>query len=186
MTWYELFLFFHVAMAAIWVGGGAMMQLFGLRTMQASDPSRMASFAGDIEFLGMRVLTPASLLVLLAGIGMVVESDFLGFGDDWITLGLILYAVTAIAGMAFFGPEGGRIKKIIEAEGPQSPAALAKIRRLLALTRADLMLLFLVIFVMTVKPTWDDTWLWVAVAFFAALGVLLVRNGLKAKLAGAT
>ena len=31
ITWYEFLLFFHISMATIWVGGGAMIQFFGLR-----------------------------------------------------------------------------------------------------------------------------------------------------------
>jgi hypothetical protein len=62
---------------------------------------------------------------------------------------------------------------------------LAKLQRVLALTRADLMLLFLIIFDMAVKPSWGDGSLWIAVLAFAALAALLVRNGMKAQL-GAT
>lgn len=186
MTWYEFLLFFHVSMAVIWVGGGAMMQLFALRAMAAPDPMRMAEFAGDVEYIGNRVLIPTSLLAFGSGIWIVLDSDFWGFGDDWITLALILFAITFLAGALFFGPESGRIKETIEAEGPTSPAALARIHRLLALTRADLMLLFLIIFDMAVKPTWDDVWLWVAIAAFAVLGAVLVRQGLNTKLASAS
>jgi hypothetical protein len=39
----------------------------------------------------------------------------------------------------------------------------SRIQRLLALTRADLMLLFLIIFDMSVKPSWGDVRLWIAV-----------------------
>jgi hypothetical protein len=42
-------------------------------------------------------------------------------------------------------------------------------QRLIALTRADLMLLFLIIFDMSTKPEWGDLSLWVAIAGFAAL-----------------
>ncbi len=31
MSWFELLLFVHISMAVIWVGGGLMMQLFGIR-----------------------------------------------------------------------------------------------------------------------------------------------------------
>ena len=56
-------------------------------------------------------------------------------------------------------------------------------QRLIALTRADLMLLFLLIFDMSTKPEWGDLSLWVAIAGFAMLAGILVRNGLNAKLA---
>jgi uncharacterized membrane protein len=185
MTWYEFLLFVHIAMAVIWVGGGAMMQFFGLRTISAPDPMRLVQLGQDIEWIGSRVLVPSSLLAFLSGILLVIDSDFWGFGDDWIVIGLILFAITFLAGALFFGPESGRVAKLAEAEGPTAPVVQAKLQRLLALTRADLMLLFLIIFDMSVKPEWGDGSLWIAVLVFAALAVLLVRNGLNAQLAGA-
>ena len=184
MTWYEFLLFVHVSMAVIWVGGGTMMQFFGLRAINAPDPMRLAQLGQDIEWIGNRVLVPSSLLAVVSGILLVIDSDFWGFGDDWIVIGLILFAVTFLAGALFFGPESGRVGKLVAAEGPTSPAVQARLRRLLALTRADLMLLFLIIFDMSVKPEWGDASLWIAVLAFAALGALLVRNGLNAQLGG--
>jgi len=186
VDWYEFLLFFHISMAVIWVGGGAMIQVFALRAMRDPDPKRLADFTGDVELIGSRMLVPVSLLAFLAGVLLVTDSDFWTFGDDWIVIGLILFATTFLAGALFFGPESGRIKKQLQAEGPSSPAVQARIQRILALTRADLMLLFLIVFDMAVKPTWDDAWLWIAVAFFAVLGVVLVSHGLRSKLAAAT
>jgi uncharacterized membrane protein len=185
VSWYEFLLFVHIAMAVIWVGGAAMMQFFGLRAINAPDPMRLVQVGQDIEWIGTRVLVPSSLLAVVSGILLVIDSDVWGFGDDWILLGIILFAITFVAGAFFFGPESGRVAKLAEAEGPSSPVVQARLRRLLALTRADLMLLFLIIFAMSVKPEWGDAWLWIAVAFFAALAGLLVRNGLNAQLAGA-
>ena len=185
MSWYELLLFAHISTAVIWVGGSTMMQFFGLRAIQAADPRRLAEVGGDIEWIGNRVLIPASALAVVTGILLVIDSDFWGFGDDWIVLGLLLFAITFLAGALFFGPESGRLGKLAEAEGPTSPAVQAKLRRLLALSRADLMLLFLIIFDMSVKPEWGDASLWIAVLAFAALAALLVRDGLNTRLAGA-
>ena len=162
-----------------------MMQFFGLRAINAHDPMRLVQVGQDIEWIGTRVLVPSSLLAVVSGILLVIDSDVWGFGDDWILLGIILFAITFVAGAFFFGPESGRVAKLAEAEGPGSPVVQARLRRLLALTRADSMLLFLIIFDMSVKPEWGDAWLWIAVAFFAALAGLLVRNGLNAQLAGA-
>jgi uncharacterized membrane protein len=185
MTWYEFLLFVHVAAAAVWVGGAAIMQFFGLRAMRAPNPMRLVDLGGDIEWIGQRVLVPASALAVVSGVLLVIDSDVWGFGDDWIVIGIILFAITFLAGALFFGPEAGRLGKLAEAEGPTSPAVLAKLQRLLALTRADLMLLFLIIFDMSVKPSWGDGSLWIAVLAFAALAALLVRNGMNAKLAAA-
>jgi uncharacterized membrane protein len=183
VSWYEFLLFFHISMAAIWVGGAAMIQFFALRALRAPDPARLAEFSGDVEQISNRVFIPASLLAIVSGVWMVIDSDFWSFGDDWIVIGLILFAITFLAGALFFGPESGRIKKLIEAEGPTSRAVQARIQRILALSRADLMLLFLLLFDMAVKPSWGDLWLWVAIAGFAALAGVLVRNGLNTPLA---
>ena len=185
MSWYEFLLFVHVSVAVIWVGGATMIQFFALRTLRVPDPMRLAEFSGDVEWVGTRVLMPASLLAVVSGVWMVIDSDFLGFGDDWIVIGIILFAITFLAGALFFSPEAGRIKKLIQTEGPTSPAVQARIQRILALTRADLMLLFLIIFDMTVKPEWGDLWLWVAIAGLAVLGGVLVRNGLRTRTAEA-
>jgi uncharacterized membrane protein len=185
MTWYEFLLFAHIAMAATWVGGAAMMQFFGLRAMRATNPMRLAELGADIEWIGNRVLVPSALLAVVSGVLMVIDSEVWGFGDDWIVIGIVLFAITFLAGAAFFGPESGRLGKLVEAEGPTSPAVLAKLKRLLALTRADLMLLFLIIFDMAVKPQWGDASFWIAVLVFAALAALLVRNGLNAQLGAA-
>jgi uncharacterized membrane protein len=184
MTWYEFLLFAHIAMAVVWVGGGAMMQFFGLRAINAPDPMRLAQFGQDVAWIGNRVLVPSSLLAVVSGILLVIDSEFWGFGDDWIVIGLLLFAITFLAGALFFGPESGRLGKLVEAEGPTAPVVQERMRRLLALTRADLMLLFLIIYDMAVKPEFGDASLWIAVLVFAALGALLVRNGLNAQLAG--
>ena len=55
MTWYELFLFVHILMAIVWVGGGVMLQLLALRVLPANDAARTAGFAGDVEQIGTKV-----------------------------------------------------------------------------------------------------------------------------------
>jgi uncharacterized membrane protein len=186
MSWYEFLLFAHISMAVIWVGGATMVQFFALRAIRTADPMRMAEFGQDIEWSANRTLVPASGLAFVTGVLLVIDSDFWGFGDDWIVIGLALFAITFLAGILFFGPESGRLGKLAESEGPTSPVFQARLQRMLALTRADLMLLFLLIFDMATKPSWGDLSLWVAIAGFAALAAILVRNGLKSKVGSAT
>jgi uncharacterized membrane protein len=105
MSRYEFLLFVHIATAAIWVGGATIMQFFGLRAMRAPDPMRLVDLGGDIEWIGSRVLIPASALAVVSGVLLVIDSDVWGFGDDWIVLGIVLFAITFLAGALFFGPE---------------------------------------------------------------------------------
>ena len=152
MSWFEGLLFVHIAMAIIWIGGALMMQFFGIRASMSGDPARMAVLGQDIEWIAHRVFTPASLLAFVSGILLVVESDFYGFGDDWIVMGLVLYATTFFAGILFLGPESGRIGAL-----PPGPEVGQRILRLIMLARLDIVLLFLIVYVMTVKPQWDDS-----------------------------
>jgi uncharacterized membrane protein len=153
MTWGQFLLFVHVAVAIIWIGGGLMMQFFGLRASTSGDPARLATLGQDIEWIANRVFIPASLIAFLSGVLLVVEIDGIGFGDDWIVIGLALYATTFLAGLLFLGPESGRIGALLE-QG--SPEAGRRTLRLIMLTRLDLVLLFLLVYDMTVKPSFDD------------------------------
>jgi uncharacterized membrane protein len=174
MTWSEFLLFFHVTIAVIWVGGGLMMQFFALRVTMSGDPGRMATFGQDVKWIADRVFIPGSLLAFASGVLLVVDSDFYGFGDDWIVIALALYATTFFAGLLFLGPEAGRVGKLT-AEG--SPEAGPRTQRLLMLSRLDLVLLFVMLYVMTVKPSFDDTAsiLWGVAGALVAGGLVVWR-----------
>src|SRR3954453_18086261 len=169
MTWYDFLLFVPISCAAVWVGGSSVMQFFGLRALGARSADRLVDFLGDIEWIGFRVLLPFSLGAFAAGVGLVWNAAFWQFGDDWIVIGLALFALTFLAGLLFFGPEGGRVGKLVETEGPSSPAVQARIKRLIVLTRIDLVLLFLILFDMAVKPSFSDGWTIVGALLGAAL-----------------
>ena len=187
MSFYEFLLFAHIAGAAIWVGGGTMIQLFAFRATRSDDTDRIANVAQDIEWVGSRILVPVSLLTFLLGLWLVIDGDGIGFGDDWIVIGLVLFAATFLAGAGFFGPESGRIAKLVGLHGAGSPEAQARIRRLLILSRIDLVVLFLMIFDMAVKPTFSDGWtLTLALVAAVALALLLtVRRRPTAEAAAA-
>ena len=174
MTWYSFLLFVHVALAVIWVGGGLMMQFFGIRAAMSGDPTRFATLGADIKWIADRVFIPASLLAFVSGILLVVESDFYGFGDDWIVIGLVLYATTFLAGLLVLGPESARVGKLT-AEG--SPEAGPRMLRLLLLSRLDLVVLFALIYDMTVKPDFGDaaSILWGAAGAAVAAGIIYWR-----------
>jgi uncharacterized membrane protein len=174
VTWFSFLLFVHVAMAVIWIGGGLMMQFFAMRASMSGDPSRMAAVGQDIHWIANRLFIPASLLAFVSGLLLVIESDFYGFGDDWIVIGLALYATTFLAGLLYLGPEAARVGKL-SAEG--SPETGARSARLIFLARLDLTLLFLIIYDMTVKPDFGDaaSILWGVVGAAVAAGVVYWR-----------
>jgi uncharacterized membrane protein len=174
MLWSEFLLFVHVSLAVIWVGGSLMMQFFGIRASMSGDPSRFATLGADIKWIADRVFIPASLLAFLSGILLVVESDFYRFSDDWIVIGLALYATTFFSGILVLGPESARVGRLT-ADG--SPEAGPRALRLMMLSRLDLVVLFLMIYDMTVKPDFDDaaSVLWGLVGGAVAAGLIYWR-----------
>ena len=174
MTWYTFFKSVHVTAAAVWAGGAFMIQAFAFRILRTGDARRQADFAKDSEVVGMRVFMPATWILLLAGIGMMVNLHW-SWGQNWVLFGLIAFAVSFAVGAGFLGPEGGRIAAVIERDGPESPEAQARIRRILLISRCELVVLVTVIVNMVVKPTGNAGWFWGLLAFMVA-GIALVLS----------
>lgn len=151
MTLYESLVLVHVVMAVVWVGGGATLNILAIRAQRAKDPDRLVALARDVEWVGTRVFMPASILLLIAGIWAAAEGDW-EFSQAWISIGFAGYIFSFLAGILFFGPESGRIAKLIEAEGAASPTVQARLGRLLTFTRIELVILIVVIWAMVVKP----------------------------------
>src|SRR5919204_83600 len=130
-----------------------------VRILASGDGRRQAQFAQDTEVVGMRTFMPASLVLFLAAIGMMINAHW-SWGQNWIVLGLIAFGLSFVIGAGFLGPESGRLAKLIASEGPESPAVKARIRRILMVSRAELVVLVTVVWNMVVKPVGLDGWFW--------------------------
>ncbi len=173
MTWYTFFKSVHVITAVIWVGGAAMIQAYAFRILRTGDGRRQADFAKDTEIVGMRVFIPASLILFLAAIGMMVNLDW-SWTQNWIVLGVIAFGLSFALGAGFLGPEGGRIAELIEQQGPDSPVVQARIRRILTISRCELVVLLTVIVNMVVKPVGQTGWFWgILVAMLLGIAAVL-------------
>lgn len=149
MTWYELWLFLHVMGAITWVGGGALIQVFGELTKRAADPAKTAFFARNVAWTVMRVLMPASALVLVAGIGLV-ETSFWDWDEPFVVYGLIAWAAVSLVAFGYLGRAIGQAGTELEGAGP-SPALMLRMRNLVWLSRVLFGVLVTVVFMMTVK-----------------------------------
>jgi uncharacterized membrane protein len=149
---YDWLLLIHILAAIAWVGGATTINILATRIRRAGTPEDLVAFTGLAEWIGPRVYSLASLVVLAMGIWMVAISDAWTIGQLWIVLALIGFAITAIGGAAYFGPESKRIREAAEAEGPESPRAQALIRRIFLVSWFDLILLVLIVADMVLKP----------------------------------
>jgi uncharacterized membrane protein len=162
VTWYTFFKSIHVICAVVWVGGATVIQAYALLIIRSDDGARQAQFAKDTEIVGMRTFTPASLILFLAAIGMMVNAHW-SWGQNWVILGLVAFGLSFAIGVGFIGPESGRLAHLIDAEGPDSPAVKARIRRILMVSRAELVVLLTVIWNMVVKPAGMGGWFWASI-----------------------
>ena len=150
MTWYEFWTFLHILAAMVWIGAAAAIQVFGILTKRAADPAKSAFFAQNVSFLINRVLLPAALVVLAAGIGLVEEGNW-DWSEPFVLWGLILWAAVAVVAFGFLGRAIGSAAARLAAEGP-NPALALRMRNLTWLSRVLLLTLVVIVFLMTVKP----------------------------------
>ena len=149
-TWYDFWKLLHVLAAIVWVGGALMLNILAVLAIRSPLPGRRAEFARDAEKVGMRLFAPTGLLLVIMGFVLVEKG---GWGYHlWVILGLVAYGLSFLTGLLFIGPESGRIGKAIETEGPDSPAVAARIDRILLISRIELVILFLVVVDMVLKP----------------------------------
>ena len=64
----------------------------------------------------------------------------------------VFFAASFIAGAAFLGPESGRLAKLTAEKGAEDPDVQRRIRRVVMVSRIELVLLIAIVFDMVVKP----------------------------------
>lgn len=150
-SWYAAFKAVHVVCALIWIGGGMLLTVLGLRAERARDTAQIATIAQQAAFAGERIFAPAGLVVLAMGIGMTINGH-LGFGHFWIVAGLVGYALTFATGIGVLSPLAKKISASIESNGPEAPETQALISRILLIARFDMAMLLIVVLDMALKP----------------------------------
>jgi uncharacterized membrane protein len=181
MTLYELLLFIHVAATIVWIGAGLFSLVLALGYDKDSDEAALLRFAKDQERLAPRLFIPASLVVVLMGIALVMESDAWGFDQLWIVLGLVGFAATFVTGLFMLKPASERLGRDMEAAGGRlTPQLRVDLRKLIVKARVDYVVLTLVVFDMVVKPTGDDPAVLIAMAVVLIAGIAYILARLRA------
>ncbi|MGH2925241.1 MAG: DUF2269 family protein [Solirubrobacterales bacterium] len=145
-----MYLAVHILAAVIWVGGDVMLQAIALRVFREDDPKRLVAFTADVAWVGTRLLVPSSLILVLFGFMLVSKGNWPY--DFWIVAAIVVWAASAVTGSVFLGPESGRISRLAVAEGAESPEVTARIRRVVAISRVEMILLILIVIDMVLKP----------------------------------
>lgn len=168
MTRYDALLTFHVVGAIVWLGAALTLDLLIYRAERAGDRTGQLVVYAQMEWLANRLFIPASLAVLVFGLALVVDGPW-GFGQLWVVLGIIGYALSFLVGILYFKPEGERIGALAGRHGPDHPELDRRMRQINVVGRVELAILFLVVGVMVVKPTGADRWTLAVGGLVAAL-----------------
>jgi hypothetical protein len=103
-----------------------------------------------MSFVALKVFLPASLVLLASG-ALLTEDGNWDWSELVIVFGLIAWVVVAGIAFSYVTREMGRAGAQMAAQGP-SPELGTKINRLVLLGRVLILVLFVVVFVMVVKP----------------------------------
>jgi uncharacterized membrane protein len=148
---YNLLKFTHVLAAVAWVGGDILLQVLGRRIQKMDDPRRMGEFARDIAFVGLRFITPLTIVLILSAIGLIWFGPY-GLSDAWVKLAVLGYVITLITGAAYLGPTSGKIGKLLETKPADDPAVARPLNKLILVARLDVVVLILLVADMVFKP----------------------------------
>jgi uncharacterized membrane protein len=174
---YEILLFVHIAAAIVWIGAGFLVQVLVSMAERSGDERTFAALVGYVADLSLKLFVPASLTVVVFGSLVVADGPYT-LGMLWVTIGLIGFFATFLTGLLVLKPRSERVAELMERDaGVLAPDTMLEARQLVAISRIDMVVLFVVVFDMAAKPTGDDTTqiAIMALAVVAGLAAVLTR-----------
>ena len=143
VTFYSVVVWIHVLAVVVAFGGVFAYPLLQSSLGRAASP---AAFHSAQVLFWSRVVTPAMVVVLVAGIYLASDADV--WSDAWVSGGFVgLVILFAIAGMAT-----GWERRAAQLASANDPAYEALATRLRAAVGAAMGLVVVVLFLMVVKP----------------------------------
>ena len=149
---YQIYLALHVLAVTIWVGGDITLTTLGIVFERKQDGPTLAALGRMGTWIGTRVYTPTLFFVFGFGVALVEKSGQ-PWDQFWVIFGVVGWALAMAIGIAFVGPELGRIDRAAQEFGPESPEVARRVKRLFTIFRFDTAMLVLVVLDMAAKPT---------------------------------
>jgi len=103
----EFLLVLHVIAAGAWIGTNVV-QLATTRRMISRGGAQAATWMESVVYWGRVIYTPAAIVILATGVGMVLNSDLYEFSNAFVSIGFLAVIVGAALGMTVFAKGGER------------------------------------------------------------------------------
>ena len=142
--------------------------------MRRNDDAEALRVIDSVGVMAMRWFMPSSLLTLVFGIVVTVLGNL--WGEAWVLLGLAGFAATFVTGHFLLRPRAMAVARL--KAGGRFDEAVAEGRAMMRICKFDYTLLFVVVALMVLKPTWGDfVTLGVLAAVIAVAGLLFLALG---------
>jgi uncharacterized membrane protein len=110
----------HVAGAILWVGGGVMLSLIGFRARRSGDLAVIREFARTLSYVGLRLLTPAVVVVLVSGVWLVLASAEWSLTQVWVLLALGAFVLAFLIGAVYLSRSALQLERVVTQGQDQS------------------------------------------------------------------
>ncbi len=152
---------------------------FLMRAMRAGDHDELIRIAAQTDWVAKRVFVPGGVLTLVTG---AISTSIYGmWGQMWVVLSLL----GIVASMGIGGAILSRSARTAIAEGT-SLEGIAAAERLATFAQFDVILLFTIVGLMVLKPTWNEWWMmFVVAAIIGGAFYFLIYPRMQRRMAGA-
>ncbi|TCO48040.1 hypothetical protein [Actinocrispum wychmicini] len=147
----DLLLLGHIGFAIIWIGSQIGMHVLAMRVLKAS-PQRQMDYIDDVEWLGNRLQGPASFMVLIFGVLLVI-TDPIPAQTLFVIFGVLGWVVVMGIATQYLVRQTKQIRALAGQHGIEAPDVQAKIKTVLRVSWFESILLLLIVFNMIAKPT---------------------------------
>jgi len=159
LSGYNISLWIHISAAVVGLGA-TFAEAILFQVAMRMDPRNMPFVHRAQRAINQRLANPALLIILITGIIQVLDSDFIDFGDAWISATFVIIIVLGGLIGAYFIPTDKRLEaqatEEIAAAGPGpvtfSQGYLDKLKQEGLVGTVSGLLIVIAVFLMVVKP----------------------------------
>jgi hypothetical protein len=147
IRFYDVVVWLHIS-AVLVAFGGVFTYPFWFRVIGARPPAERVGFHRAQALIGQWLISPAMLVILLAGAYLASDAGL--WGEVWVLVPLAILLALGALGGAYFGPKETRLGELAaDGGGAEYDAAFRQMR---TVTYVALALVLVAAFFMVVKP----------------------------------